>query len=296
MRGDIDRFFEANRERWSESTETLYRYYLVRMSTYLGRWDATTEELRAWLDQTGWGASSRYQAILAARHFFRWLVGEPSSPAKSLRLPRRPMLLQKTLNEADIGRLVSACDTASPKGLRDVAMILLLLDSGLRGGEIVKLDVDHVRVEDRQLQAVTKGSRLQTKLFGAYTASQIAEWLVARKSVARANVSRLFVGVGGLHPGGPMTRDGLRANLYKLGVRAGIGPVTPHSLRRSFATIALKAGASTRELQLLGGWSDVRLVERYTLALQVSPEEFEAHSPVNRVMGLGSSVRGYHDR
>lgn len=287
----VEQFFEASRERWADSTEALYRYYLTDLVRIVGEIGptSTTADLRHWLDShPRWGNSSRYQAIEAARHFFRWTVGQANSPAEALRLPRRPMRPQRTLKEAELAKLVGACDTSMPKGIRDLAIIVTLLDCGLRASELVRLQACDVDLEERRLQVITKGSRLQGKVFSLYTANQIAKWISVRPSIALPTATTLFVGIGGLHPGTHMSRDGLRVTLYKLGRKAGIGPVSPHALRRSFAVIAHRAKAPTRMVQLWGGWSDLKLVERYTQTLELDPDDFEPHSPVNRVMGLSS--------
>jgi integrase len=81
-----------------------------------------------------------------------------------------------------------------------------------------------------------------------------------------------------------MTRDGIRANFYRIGVQAGIGPLQPHSLRRTFATLSLKAGAPSRLVQVAGGWASLSMVEKYSRALK--PADFDGFFPVDRLMGI----------
>jgi site-specific recombinase XerD len=288
---EIGRFLAENEGRWADSTVTQYRYYLVRLARWLASegvtrpGEVTTDHLRRWLaDRPTWGASSRYMATYGCRHFLRFAVGQANSPAEALRLPRRPHEPQKTLREDEVLQLFAACDTSVAKGIRDAALLAIMLDCGLRAAEICALELQHVDVAGRTLAVLTKGSKWQQKVFSAYAAGLLAEWLMVRPRLARRETKALFVGVGGLKPGTPMTRHGLRSNLYRLGVKAGIGPVMPHALRRTFATLAFRAGGSSRLIQVQGGWSSIRMVEVYSQALE--PHDFDRFSPVERVMGL----------
>ena len=291
MNEQIDRFLAENEDRWAESTTAQYRYYLLR----LGRWltgegvqraeDITTDLLRKWLGSSPrWGGSSRYMAIFGCRHFLRFIVGQANSPAEALRLPRRNHPPQRTLSEEEVLRLFAACDTSTAKGIRDAALLSVMLDCGLRAAEICSVELQNIDVAERILAVLTKGSRWQNKVFSVYTASMVAEWLTLRPRLALRETRTLFVGVGGLKPGTPLTRHGLRSNLYRLGVKAGIGPVMPHALRRTFATLAFRAGGSSRLIQAQGGWSNIRMVELYSRALE--PHDFDKFSPVERVMGV----------
>ena len=81
-----------------------------------------------------------------------------------------------------------------------------------------------------------------------------------------------------------MTRFGLNVTFRNLGKSSGIGPLSPHDFRRTFATLSLQGGAPTRLVQLAGRWNSVKEVERYSQAL--SAQDFEPYSPMNKVMGV----------
>lgn len=287
----VDRFFAENGGRWADTTEGLYRHYLSRLAAWCNQkgivdpGTVTVETLRAWLsDQPGWASASRYQAIAACRNFFAWAVGQANSPAARLRFPRRERRPQQSLNAQQLSALLSACDTSRAKGIRDAAMVSLMADSGLRVSEVARLEIQDLDIAERSLQVRIKGGRLGQGVFGAYTAGLLVEWLIARPRIALPQVLTVFVGVGGLTPGHPMTRDGIRVNFYRLGVEAGIGPVTPHSLRRTFATLSLRRGASTRLLQVAGRWSSIAMVEVYSQAL--TARDFDGYFPVDGIMGV----------
>jgi integrase/recombinase XerD len=288
----LERFFEANRDRWSESTEELYRHYLEDLIAHLAGDElaaVSVETLRAWLSgHARWGASSRYQAIAAARHLFAWAIGEETSPAHRLRMPRRVIRPQKTLRAEEVERFLAACDTSTGQGTRDAALIALMVDTGLRVGEACSLRLEDLDLAERTLSVKVKGGKWGQAVFGAYTARLLGTWLAMRSSFALPGVQAVFVGVGGTKPGTGMTRHGVRANFYRIGYRAGLGPIMPHALRRTFATLALRAGAPSRLVQVAGRWSSLAMVERYSQAL--TPRDFDPWSPINRMFGVDDSL------
>ena len=95
------------------------------------------------------------------------------------------------------------------------------------------------------------------------TAAALNRWIKVRR--AAPGVDALFVST---YQGKPLTVPGLRTILRKLGEAAGIPNVSTHAFRRGFAVIATEAGAPTRVVQDAGRWSDISMVERYTLGLR----------------------------
>lgn len=288
----VHEYLQRCEEIYSERTIETYAHYLEGMAEYLGvrdPGDVTPDDLRAWLSaHKTWGASSRHLAIVATRGFFSWCVGEGNSPAARLRLPKRRPKPQRTLSADEVEVLMAACDTSTPKGVRDLAMITLMIDTGLRVTETCRLLCDDVDLAERRLVVQVKGGSWGRAVFGIYTAGMLAEWITYRGLFAEDDVGEVFVSIGGNSPGEAMTRDGVRANFYKLSAKAGIERVSPHALRRTFATLALKGGAPSRLVQVAGRWSDITMVERYSQAIQ--PEDFDPYSPVNRIMGIDSQA------
>ena len=104
----------------------------------------------------------------------------------------------------------------------------------------------------------------------------------------------LFVSLGGKHAGRQLTTSGLRAIIMRLGKKAGLGHVTTHDLRRTFATEAARRGASTLEIKLQGGWSTMEMVERYTRSL--TTEAYRKRLPSYRNPTGRRSPRGKRRR
>ena len=292
MKAAIDRFLSQQGRRWSRTTVVRYAWYLRNLLGWLQEeygdfnvYHVGSQDLARWLDaRISWSPSTQYTGIVAVRNFFRWLVGKANSPAEALPLPKRIMRLQRTLDEVKLQRIFAALDTATPKGIRDLAMLTVLLDTGLRAAEVCALRHDHVDLEGRTLTCRIKGGRWATGVFSNYTRSCIETWVPVREKIARAESDTLFVGIGGIHPGTPITRDGLRAIFRQLGKKSGVGLISPHDFRRTFATLALRGGAPSRLVQVAGRWNSLEMVERYSQA--IVPADFDPYSPVDRLMGL----------
>lgn len=286
----VDNFLSEKEGIWSPKTIKTYHYHLSDLANWLSDADiginnVDTDDIRSWLDtHQNWSVASRHLAICACRSFFRWALGDWRSPSRAIRLPKRRRVPQQTLDQDQVLQVVSSIDTSSPIGIRNVATICLMIDTGLRASEICHLRLEHLDLEERRLVVITKGGNYELKVFSQYTRAMLAHWLSVRSNFAIENVATVFIGIGGLTPGYSMTSHGLRAIFRKLGTRAGIGPFSPHSLRRTFATLALKSGAPTRIVQVAGGWQDLGMVERYSQ--MIKPSDLDPYFPVNLVMGL----------
>jgi len=293
MHEQIERFLSNQGRRWSPSTLRQYAWYLED----LGRWleasspprgsepaSVTVDALDAWLAaRQHWAPSTQYLAIVACRMFFRWALGVRRSPADDVVMPRRLTKPQRALTELRLQQLLASLDTSSAKGVRDLSLITLLVDTGLRAAEVTSLQVGHVNVNDRTFTARIKGGTWADGVFGSYTGACLVDWLGTRRDYVRPTVQEVYIGLGGLTPGCRMTVCGLRAMFRELGCKVGF-PLSTHDFRRTFATLSLKAGAPTRLVQVAGHWKDLSMVERYSRSL--TPADFERYSPVNALMGI----------
>lgn len=241
----------------------------------------------------GWAPATIRQAVAVVRSFLGWCYRERllnENLAESLVLPPVKNRIQRTLSPEEIQALLKACDLNTSKGVRDVALISLLGDSGLRSHELRRLtraDIQFgVRIGGELVNVVFvigKDGHEEPTYFGHKTAERLQAWCEIRPEVP--GVDKLFISIGGLTPGKPFTRHGLRTMLAKLGRKAGLEGVTPHALRRSFACIADEAGATTRKIQIWGRWKDIRMVEHYTRSLKAG-KQYNKHSPMDYIASL----------
>lgn len=291
MQAEIDRFFETQGRKWALSTADKYRWCLEDFAGWLIQEklpgdprEITTAHISRYLDsKLSWSANMQYIAIVSLRNFFRWKLGRDGSPAEEIRYPKRHRKPQRTLDEPRIMQILSVLDTATAKGIRDTAIVLLMLDSGLRASEVCNLQRYHVDLENRTFLAQIKGGRWSDGVFGMYCASTLSQWMDIRPQIAKPEEPALFVGIGGIKPGTALTRNGLKSIFLQIGQKAGVH-FSPHDMRRTFATMAIRAGAPSRLVQVAGRWNDLAMVERYSQAIR--PQDMDPYSPVNKLMGL----------
>lgn len=278
----------------SRRTHTVQRYeYLLRTLAKTApdrrARDWTTEQLLAYLAHrrdAGLGDSGVKMIVCAMRGFFGWLYGL-DSPARRIPYPKIKKRLQRTLDSETMFAVLASCDTSKPVGIRDLAILSLMLDSGLRAFEICGLELDKVDVEGQGLKVIVKGGREERGVFSKTTAAYLARWLAVRPYFAAPDTKTFFVSMGGGSLGKPLTTNGLRVVFRYIRKRAGLKAFSPHDMRRTFATMSIRNGAPTRVVQAAGRWNDIAMVERYTAAIQ--PEDFEPYSPVESLITKGNS-------
>lgn len=277
----------------SDTTLKQYRWHLVRMTNWLldrgvdRVTDVSRDLLREWGAglRDNWSPATVKQAISAARAFFRWAHDEGiinSDPGRALKVPRVPKRIQRTITSAEVAALLGTCDVDTTKGVRDAAIVLLLVDTGLRASEVCRAQVTKLDLEARRLVVVVKGGHEGLARFGQATAWRLAAWLKVRSRVAVDGVRTVFVSVGGNTPGRALTTRGLRSILRRRGDLAGVAGVTTHAFRRGFACITHQLGAPSRQVMSTGRWSHIREVERYTRALEAD-DFYSRWSPADHI-------------
>jgi integrase/recombinase XerD len=272
----------------SDATRRNYGWHLRKLVEWLAdqQVDRPDEVSRALLREWGaglfdhWSPATIKQAVCAARSFFAWCYEEEiiaANVGQALKVPKVKKRIQRTLSAKEIQALLNACDTNTVKGLRDQALVSLMVDSGLRADETCRLRVADVDLEVNLLVVNEKGGDEEYGTFSYITAGYLHAWLEVRPEMS--GVDALFVSIGGITPRHPLTTRGLRIIVKKLGEKAGVLGVSPHTLRRAFACIATEAGASFQALTMLGRWEDIRMVKRYTRALKVA-KLYPLYSPM----------------
>ena len=214
------------------------------------------------------GASARTQArnLVAVRGLYRYLRAErrvEADPTADLALPRIGRKLPSFLGPKEVEALLSAPDPRTPRGLRDQAMLETLYATGLRVSELVRLGVSEVNLEAGFVIALGKGQKQRAVPLGDLARGAITRYLATARPVllGRRASSALFV----TRRGRAMTRQGFWKLLGAYARVAGIRkPLSPHTLRHSFATHLLEGGADLRSVQTMLGHADIATTEIYT--------------------------------
>lgn len=213
-------------------------------------------------------ASSAARAAVAVRglHKFALLEGLIEvDPARQVRPPSLPRRLPKALPVADVLRLLDGVGTDEPRSVRDRALLELLYSTGARISEAVGLDLDDVDRVDRTVLLDGKGGKQRLVPIGRPALDALEAYLV-RSRPGLAAKGRGTAAVFLNNRGGRLSRQSAWQVLKTAADRVGIRtPVSPHTLRHSFATHLLEGGADVRVVQELLGHASVTTTQVYTL-------------------------------
>ena len=173
--------------------------------------------------------------------------------------PQVPDVPVPVLSEEQLRKLVTACEGKGWDDRRDMAVIRLFLDSGMRLSELANLAIGDVDLDQRVAIVIGKGRRPRACPFGAKTASALDRYihLRARNSYA-ATTDALWLGKRG-----PMGTAGIRSLIERRARKAGIGHVHAHLFRHSFAHRWLADGGNETDLMRLVGWRTREMLGRY---------------------------------
>jgi integrase/recombinase XerD len=212
------------------------------------------------------------RAIACYRGFYRFLVVDGrarTSPAGDLRPPRAWKTLPRYLAVEEVDLLLAQPDVATPRGLRDRALIELLYATGMRVSELVGLRPADVNLDASYLTCTGKGDKQRIVPVG----DEATRWL--RRYVrdgrpallGRRTSPRLFVNARG--GGKTLSRVGFWKILKGYARQAGLKTsISPHMLRHSFATHLLERGADLRAIQMMLGHADLSTTQIYTHVLE----------------------------
>ena len=204
--------------------------------------------------------------ISAIKTFFRFLVSEgmiESSPARLVETPRLSRRLPGVLSQAEVERLLCQPDSSKPAGQRDRAMLEVLYATGLRVSELVGLKTSNINLEAGYVRTLGKGSKERIVPIGEKAMEAVKEYLSGgRRKMANGTSSPyLFLNFRGRG----LTRQGFWKIIKKHGRDALIQKkITPHSIRHSFASHLLEAGADLRSVQVMLGHADISTTQIYT--------------------------------
>lgn len=230
--------------------------------------DADTRAVRAYvarLHQRRLSKATIARKLAAVRSCFRFLARRgalPANPARQVRSPRLGRRLPSFLPVDEATLLLNAPPEPSAAGARDRALLELLYASGLRVAEGCGLDLDDLDEARRTVRVVGKGDKERVVPVGETALEALAAYLAMRGRQR----GPLFLNARGGRLTPRSAHRIVRARARQVGIDQR---VTPHTLRHSFATHMLGAGADLRLIQELLGHSRLSTTQRYT---HVSPE------------------------
>lgn len=269
--------------RASVHTVTAYRSDLEDLLEFLERLDkrlidvdhSTLRAYLANLHTRGLARATIKRRASVVRRLYRFLEREglvASNPAELLTLPKARPRLPRVLKQVEVGRVLSMAEDRTevteptPESWRDLALLEVLYDAGLRVGEACSLRLSDIDLEKGWVR-VEQGKGARDRVVPLADPAIVA----IRAYVDRGRPQLLERGEGrakGLFLnslGRPMTTRDVRRVVTRIGAAALDGrPMWPHLLRHSFATHLLEGGADLRSVQELLGHADVGSTQVYT--------------------------------
>lgn len=292
-----------------------YRSSLGTLSEYLGNPEVesiSSDNLKAFMHylHTGYkperksgsldalSTASYHRYWKAIRSFFKWAADELKVPRPDLEL-KMPQFTNREIvpfTDQEISKLIRACETRKPvvdgnrkpyqckrpaaMVIRDKALILVLLDTGLRSGECARLRIRDVNLENGEVYILphhVRKTRPRTVFLGKSARRAVWKYLTTRDDTKPDDP--VFVTAQGR----PMCQESIKSVLYSISRHAGVQNVHPHRFRHTFAIQFLRNGGDVFTLQRLLGHATLEMVRHYlALADSDSAEAHRKSSPVDR--------------
>ncbi len=288
---DVEEFLEhLHKERdLSPNTLIAYRRDLSNLCAWLGqtrgvegwRWDALTrQDLRGWLahlSRSGLAKRSLARGLSTVRSFYRWMHRDERvevNPARAVGSPKLARTLPAYLDRAQADTLMTHASTRAQSGrftdVRNAAMIELFYSSGLRLSELRGIDLPDIDLLSLQVKVRGKGRKERIVPLGEHAQRAIRNYLSKRdelvsglKGAGSSKIDRnaLFLSERGTRLSARAVHYGMTALLSAVDEGAEL---STHSLRHTFATHMVDAGADLRAVQELLGHASISTTQIYT--------------------------------
>lgn len=251
-----------------------YLYDLKQFFLFLGRYNrdflsADKTDLKNFIHSLfdlGLAPTSINRKISSLRNFFEYLLKIERilfNPAEELELLKTGRKIPAVLSIEEVTALIESADEKTPLGMRDRVCLELLYGAGLRISELLNLKLIDILFDDGLLSIIGKGNRQRFVPFGKKAAGAIDDYLKEGrpKLIKKRTTSLLILN----NRGGRLSRMGFLKILKFYREKSGLKKrITPHTLRHSFATHLLEAGADLRVVQELLGHADISTTQIYT--------------------------------
>ena len=203
-------------------------------------------------------ASTYYRGIKA---FFDWLVedGElKASPMARVKAPHVPDHAPAMLTDDELRKLLKTCEGSGFEERRDLALLRLLMDTGLRLSEATYLTLEEVDLDSKTVRVLGKGSRVRVVPFGRKTAAALDRYVRERARHPHRDTTAFWIGRQG-----PMRKSGIDQIIRRRAGEAGLPETHAHLFRHGFAHAWLSQGGQEQDLMQLAGWRSRTMLGRY---------------------------------
>ena len=263
----INSFLSAKEiEGCSQRTISYYKENIQRLISKLEKpiKGITTEDIRNYLsnykETNNCGSVTIDNIRRVFSSFFAWLEDEDyiiKSPVRRIHKVKAASIIKETFTDENIEKMRDEC-----KNIRNLAIIELLISTGIRVGELVNLNIEDINFEDRSCIVQGKGNKQREVYFDARTKIHLMQYLNIRKDDNKA----LFVSKNKPHQ--RLSISGIELIVRKIGVKTDVNRVHPHKFRRTLATMAIDKGMPIEQVQKLLGHVKIETTMHYAMVNQ----------------------------
>lgn len=275
MEENIQNFLEYIRieRNYSDNTEKNYLLDLEKYNEYittnhLNYRQITYEDIVRYISymrEDKLMSTSINRHLSSIRSFYNYLLKEEiisTNPFKLIKGPKKALKLPNFMKYSEFEAMINVCDE-TPLGIRNRALLELLLATGARIGELINLNIDDIDLINHEVKVLGKGNKERVCYFGETCREYLEKYLDDARPVLLKNTStlRLFIN----HHGGHLTDRGVRDILDNIIKKSSIKTkVTPHTFRHTFATMLLNEGCDLKSVQELLGHANLSTTSIYT--------------------------------
>ena len=200
---------------------------------------------------------------------------------EKLKRPKLPQSLVEVLSEDEIQRIMHCINPGCFLGARLHAIVLLLLDTGVRASELTSLTMANTDLKNGTLKVVGKGRKERIVPYGSTTKKALLRYVTTwRPEPFSERIDNLVLAIDGM----PLTYQGLRKIIDRLSKRAGVERLHAHLFRHTFAVRYLMNGGDLMTLKLILGHSSIEVTQQYLHLAQAHIEvQHHKFSPVDRL-------------
>lgn len=267
-------------ENKSDNTVRIYTDAAERFANWLTEWpgdddaepaetwdDVTRKHVQAWIvslldSSTAGYANNQFRSI---QQYWKWWAAEEDvpNPMLGMKPPTVPEQPVDVLRKEQLGALLKDCQGREFINRRDLAIIYIFMDSGIRRAELVALTVDDLDLDLREIRVLGKGRRNRVVTIGRKASVAVDRYLRVRAQQKWGDRPELWLAEKNK---GILGQWGVRQMLERRAAAVGIPRLYPHMLRHSWAHYA-KQNLSEEELMRLAGWRSRQMVDRYAASL-----------------------------
>lgn len=281
----------AEKQKWPEDirmlTEWDIREFLAYVANETNRWGLEGNGSESAQRKVTHTTVYHYFVVLA--NFLGWVVREgflPENPTTKIKVAKPKYKVIKPYNQQEISHMLAICDkdyerNAKFLGSRNKAIVLVLLDSGIRLSELTSMKTNDLNTSNGNIRVMGKGSKERIVRIGKVAQKSLWRYLMHRPNSTR---EELWLS----EEGKPLSPTAVQCMIKRLKERAGIiGSGGVHRFRHTFALNFLRVDKNVFNLQYLLGHSELEMVRRYTatLGMEDALKAREKASPAD-IMGL----------